>query len=81
MKEVLEMLEESDEELDAIYIEPPDCNAGSDEDSGDESGGTVNNLSSHHLQAGTSTFFKSGKRIDDRTWNQHLTLKKRRIIV
>ena len=55
MKEILEMLEETDEddvdeELDAVYIEPPDFNAGSDEDSGDESGGTVNNLLHRHLQ-------------------------------
>ena len=72
MKEILEMLEEPDEddvekELDAIYIEPPDCNAGSDGDSGDESRGTVNNLSGRHLQAGASTVFKSGKRIDDKS--------------
>ena len=55
MKKNLEMLEETDEddvdeELDAIYIEPPDFNAGSDEDCGDESGGIVNNISDRHLQ-------------------------------
>ena len=49
------MLEEPDkddvdEELDAIYT-TSDCNAGSDEDSGDESGDTVNDLSGRHIQA------------------------------
>ena len=39
-----------------LYIEPPDCNAGSDEDSGDKSGGTVNNLSGLHLQASSIRF-------------------------
>ena len=64
MKEALEMLEEPVEGLDAIYIEPLDCKTGSDEDFGDESVGTVNNLSGRHLQAGASTIFKSGKRTD-----------------
>ena len=72
LKEILEKLEEPDgddvdEELDAIYIEPHDCKAGSDEDSGDESGGTVNNPSGRHLQAGASVVFKSGKRMGDKS--------------
>ena len=66
MKEIFEMIEgpdedDVDEELDAkhiytyIYI-TPDCNVGSDEDSGDESAGTVNNLSGRNLQASPIRF-------------------------
>ena len=45
-----------DEELDAMFIEPPDCNTGSHEESGDESEGTVNYLSGSHLQASSIRF-------------------------
>ena len=59
MKEFIEMLEvpdedDVDEELDAIYIQPP--NSGSHEESGDESVGTVNYLSGRHLQASSIRF-------------------------
>ena len=82
MKEILEMLEEPDEQLDAINIEPFYCNAVSDEDSGGASGGRVNNLSGCHLQAGASTVFKSRKQAGDKSFESTSDSKiKRRIIV
>ena len=39
-------------------------------DSGDESGGTVTNLSGRRLQAGVSAIFKSGQQVGDKSLEQ-----------
>lgn len=52
MLNYLESLESDDEDVDKVYLEPPNYSQVSDEDSGDEDcGGTVDNLSRKQLQA------------------------------
>ena len=57
-----------------FYFRRPDCNGGSDKDSGDESGGKVTNLSGRHPQAGASLFSKVESKMAISVWNKHLTL-------
>lgn len=48
-----------------IYIEPPDPNEITDEDSGDEDGGLVDNLCGRQLQASAEIEFTNGQRVGD----------------
>ncbi|KAH7972000.1 hypothetical protein HPB52_004988 [Rhipicephalus sanguineus] len=51
LEEITRILEENDEDVSAIYIEPPEAAIYSDEDSADEdSGGLIDNLSSRQLR-------------------------------
>ncbi|KAH6929130.1 hypothetical protein HPB50_023840 [Hyalomma asiaticum] len=53
LEEITRILEEDDEDVSAIYIEPPEATIYSDEDSADEdSGGLIDNLSSRQLRPG-----------------------------
>ncbi|KAK9679077.1 hypothetical protein QE152_g40308 [Popillia japonica] len=56
--------DESDNEVSAIYIEPPESNILTDEDSGDEDdGGLVDNLSRKQLCANAEIVFPNQTRI------------------
>ncbi|KAI4459501.1 hypothetical protein MML48_6g00004129 [Holotrichia oblita] len=65
LKEALDIAyDESDNELSAIYIEPPDSNILTDEDSGDEDdGGLVDNLSRRQLCVNAEIVFPNQTRI------------------
>lgn len=64
LEEIARILEEDDEDVSAIYIEPPEATINSDEDSTDEdSGGLIGNLSSRQLRAGAETVLAGGRRI------------------
>ncbi|XP_037503431.1 uncharacterized protein LOC119378336, partial [Rhipicephalus sanguineus] len=64
LEEITRILEEDDQDVSAIYIEPPEATIYSDEDSADEdSGGLIDNLSSRHLRAGAETVLADGRRI------------------
>lgn len=52
-----------------IYIEPPDPNEITDEDSGDEDGGLVDNLCGRQLQASAEIEFTNGQRVGDFSTN------------
>jgi len=67
----LNILEDFDD-LDAvnIYIEPPDPNEITDEDSGDEDGGLVDNLCCQQLQASAEIEFTNGQRAGGFSINQ-----------
>ncbi|KAH6932716.1 hypothetical protein HPB50_008912 [Hyalomma asiaticum] len=63
LEEITRILEEDDEDVSAIYIEPPEATIYSDEDSVDEdSGGLIDNLSSRQLRAGAETVLTDGRR-------------------
>ncbi|XP_050338063.1 uncharacterized protein LOC126764418 [Bactrocera neohumeralis] len=52
MLDYLESLQSDDEDIDKVYLEPPDEGQVSDEDPGEEDcGGTIENLSKKQLQA------------------------------
>ena len=56
------MIEEGDinEEIEAVFIEPSDCNVDQDEDSGDEDGGgIIENLTRRQLQGRPSAAYRS----------------------
>lgn len=58
LQEALDMV--YSEDIDAIYVEPPDANVLTDEDSADEdSGGTIDNLSGRQLRARAEVKFFS----------------------
>ena len=62
------MLEEDieDDELDKIYIEPPEVGVESDDDSADEDeAGLVDNLSGRQLRAGAIACFRNGNQIGE----------------
>lgn len=64
MFETEEFWEEfSNDHVDRLYIEPPEHRDESDEDSGDESGGLLDNLSGRQLQAAAEVVLQSGQRI------------------
>ncbi|KAK8787485.1 hypothetical protein V5799_022738, partial [Amblyomma americanum] len=64
LEEIAKILEEEDDDVSAIYIEPPEASTYSDEDSADEdSGGLIDNLSGRQLRAGAETVFTDGRRI------------------
>lgn len=69
MKEIADILEsqvfweDNDDYVDRVYIEPPENRIESDEDSGDESIGLLDNLSGRQLQAAAEVVFNSGERI------------------
>ncbi|XP_072380790.1 uncharacterized protein [Diabrotica undecimpunctata] len=66
LQEALDIAYESDNEVTDIYIQPPDCQDLTDEDSGDEDeGGTVENLSSRQLLAPAEVVFSNGTRVED----------------
>ncbi|KAK8771891.1 hypothetical protein V5799_024864 [Amblyomma americanum] len=59
LEEIAKILEEDDDDVSAIYIEPPEASTYSDEDSG----GLIDNLSGRQLRAGAETVFTDGRRI------------------
>lgn len=64
MAEILEELEKVDDDVNGIFIEPPDPNMLSDEDSGNEDeGGAIDNLSSRQLAANAEVVFNNGGRL------------------
>ncbi|XP_072400597.1 uncharacterized protein [Diabrotica undecimpunctata] len=66
LQEALDIAYESNNEVTDIYIQPPDCQDLTDEDSGDEDeGGTVENLSSRQLLAPAEVVFSNGTRVED----------------
>ncbi len=59
--ELLDDIEEGELDIQNIFIEPPDVNLYSDEDSGDEDGGgLVDNLSARQLQAPAQAVLANG---------------------
>ncbi|KAG5896577.1 hypothetical protein JTB14_024387 [Gonioctena quinquepunctata] len=48
--------------IERVYIEPPDDKEESDEDSGDESGGSLDNLAGRQLASSAEMVLQSGKR-------------------
>lgn len=56
-----------------IYIEPPDPNEMTDEDSGDEDGGLVGNLCRRQLQARAEIEFTDGNRVGDNPVSDEVT--------
>lgn len=63
MDEVLHELENADKEVNVLYIEPPEPNTESDEDSGDEDeGGLFDNLTGRQLRAGAEVVFTNDTR-------------------
>lgn len=65
MEEALALIDEDNQDVSQIFIEPPESNVLTDEDSGDEEGGIIDNLSGRQLRACAEIVFKSGK-----TYNQ-----------
>ena len=66
LHEVLSLLEADDDEVDSIFIEPPEAAVNSDEDSGDEdSGGLIDNLNGQQLMSGAEVIFRDGHRLGD----------------
>lgn len=64
LEEIAEILDEDEEAVSAIYIEPPDAVLHSSEDSSKEdSGGLINNLSGRQRRAGSETVLADGRRI------------------
>lgn len=64
MQEALEIA--YDDDIDAIFIEPPDSNILTDEDSGDEDGGgTIDNLSGPQLRAQAEVKLVSNARVTE----------------
>lgn len=64
LQEALEMA--YDDDVEAVFIEPPNSNVLTDEDSGDEDeGGTINNLSGPQLRAPAEVKLKNNKRITE----------------
>lgn len=58
--EIVEELQKDESKISKIYIEPPDLNTLSDEDSTiKDQGGTLNNLSSRQLSANDEVVFTS----------------------
>ena len=59
----MDLLEEDDEEIKNIFIEPPEAsNMLTDEDSGDDDGeGEIDNLNGKQLQQPASVLYKSGR--------------------
>nr|XP_023023884.1 uncharacterized protein LOC111512028 [Leptinotarsa decemlineata] len=54
------------EDIDAIYIEPPEPNVLTDEDSGDEDcGGTIDNLSGRQLRARAEVKFANKNNVEE----------------
>lgn len=57
------------DDIDRIYIEPPDNNVQSDEDSADEGdGGQIDNLTGRQLLAPAEAVFSSGRRLRYEQW-------------
>lgn len=66
LADIIEELERCESEIDVadIFIEPPEVNILSDEDSADEDdGGTVDNLTSRQLAANVEVVFSNNNRI------------------
>lgn len=66
MAEILEELERPESEfqnIDTIYIQPPDADILSDEDSGDEDGGMLDNLSRRQLAVPAEVVFSNDVRL------------------
>lgn len=59
---MLAALEDYDDEVEEIFIEPPDAAVPSDEDSADEDvGGLIDNLSGRQLRAHAEVVFHGGE--------------------
>jgi DNA excision repair protein ERCC-6 len=64
LQEAVAIIEERDEEVVKIFIEPPDVALNSDEDSADEeSGGLIDNLTGRQLRAEAEVVFADGHRL------------------
>lgn len=61
---MLQQLEDGDDEVTSIYIEPPEPNIDSDEDSAEEDeGGLIDNLTGKQLLAGAEVVFTNKERL------------------
>ncbi|XP_064486109.1 piggyBac transposable element-derived protein 3-like [Ornithodoros turicata] len=64
LNDALDLLQNNNEDVQAIYIEPPDANVNSDEDSAEEDeGGLLDNLSGRQLRAGAEVVLSDRSRI------------------
>ena len=63
---MLAALEDNDEEVEEIFIEPPEAAVPSDEDSADEDvGGLMDNLSGRQLRSRAEVVFRDRERQSD----------------
>lgn len=63
MDEILQELEDDEKDISRLYIEPPEPNVESDEDSADEDeGGMLDNLTGRQLRAGAEVLFANNAR-------------------
>ncbi|KAK9754666.1 Transposase IS4 [Popillia japonica] len=68
MEEALAMISDEDHEVSQIFMEPPESNVLTDEDSGDEDGGLLDNLSGRQLRVGGEVVVKnSGEQPEEQT--------------
>ena len=66
VQEVVEIIHNHGQDIDRIYIEPPEATVLTDEDSADEdTGGLINNLTGRQLRAGAHDFFAGRSTADD----------------
>ena len=64
LQEAIAIIEERDDEVAKIFIEPPEVALNSDEDSADEdSGGLIDNLAGRQLRAEAEVVFADGHRL------------------
>ncbi|KAG5873034.1 hypothetical protein JTB14_032732 [Gonioctena quinquepunctata] len=60
--------------IERVYIEPPDDKEESDEDSGDESGGLLDNLAGRQLASSAEMVLQSGKRFGFEEDDENFTI-------
>ncbi|KAG5895459.1 hypothetical protein JTB14_001335 [Gonioctena quinquepunctata] len=60
--------------IERVYIEPPDDKEESDEDSGDESGGLLDNLAGRQLASSVEMVLQSGKRFGFEEDDENFTI-------
>jgi len=66
VQEVVEIINNRGEDIDRIYIEPPEATVLTDEDSADEdTGGLIDNLTGRQLWAGAHVVFADRSTVDD----------------
>ncbi|RXM93595.1 hypothetical protein EOD39_18908 [Acipenser ruthenus] len=69
VQEALDIFE-SEEDAQEVYLEPPDPAVQSDEDSADDEGGLVDNLSGRQLRSGAVVVLASGEHLGDEILNE-----------